>query len=256
MNSCFQSVVPRLHRMLGILHVPWGPGTRARGLKPARRRLARYLAGTGIEIGALHNAMPVNTARATVRYVDVMSLEEQRRHYPELAGHALVAPDIVAPADDLPMLADGSQDFVIANHLLEHLADPIGALKEWYRLLGAGGILFLALPDKRLTFDRDRPRTTLAHLIADHRDRGAASRLSHFEEYSRLVHKKTGDELASDVADLLARNYSIHFHVWIPDDIADLLKYVREAAGLHWTVLERAAMPGADEFIYVLRKPD
>jgi ubiquinone/menaquinone biosynthesis C-methylase UbiE len=41
------------------------------------------------------------------------------------------------------MLADSSQDFVIANHLLEHLPDPIGALKEWYRVLRAGGTLFL-----------------------------------------------------------------------------------------------------------------
>ena len=101
--------------------VPEERGNAARGLKPARRRLARHLSGTGIEIGALHNPMPVNHARATVRYVDFMSLEEQRRHYPELAGQALVAPDIVAPADDLPMLADESEDFVIANHLLGRL---------------------------------------------------------------------------------------------------------------------------------------
>ena len=64
------------------------------------------------------------------------------------------------------MLPDGSQDFIIANHLLEHVADPIGALEEWYRLLRPDGILFLALPDKRVTFDKDRPRTTLDHVRA------------------------------------------------------------------------------------------
>ena len=255
MGSGLQHVVPRLRRMFSAFGSSPAPDAATTDLKPARRRLEKYVSGHGIEIGALHNPMPIDANRATVRYVDVMSLEEQRRHYPELAGYTLVAPDIVAAADELPMLPDGSQDFVIANHLLEHLPDPIGALKEWYRLLRAGGILFLALPDKRLTFDRDRPRTTLAHLIADHVDRGAASRLAHFEEYSRLVHKKSGDELARDIADLLARNYSIHFHVWIPEDIAALLDYVRDEAALRWTIRERIDRPGADEFIYVLQKP-
>ena len=61
-------------------------------LKPARRRLEKNLRGHGLEIGALHNPMPIGAERATVRYVDVMSLEEQRRHYPELAGYSLVSP--------------------------------------------------------------------------------------------------------------------------------------------------------------------
>jgi SAM-dependent methyltransferase len=225
------------------------------GLKPHRQRLQKYIAGEGIEIGALHNPMPTDQGRATVRYVDRIPLEDQRKHYPELSAYALVHPDIVAEADHLAPLGDGSQDFVIANHLLEHLPDPIGALKEWYRVLRSGGILFLALPDKRRTFDRDRPRTTLAHLIADHADHGAASRFGHCEEYSRLVHKKTGDALAADVKDLLDKDYSIHLHVWIPDDAAELLAYLRDAMSLNWRILEYFDGTGSDEFIYVLQKP-
>jgi SAM-dependent methyltransferase len=246
-------ILRRLRLMPGVLPKTGAPVDV--GLKPYRRRLQSYLKGTGIEIGALHNPMPVNPDRASVRYVDRVPLEEQRRHYPELAGYPLVQPDIVAEADQLPMVKDESQDFVIANHLLEHLPDPIGALKEWYRILRPAGILFLALPDKRLTFDKDRPRTTLAHLVADHQDRGRASRAGHCEEYSRLVHKKTGDDLAWDVADLLARNYSIHFHVWIPEDIAEVLVYLREVIGVRWTVLEDLNTTGSDEFIYILQKP-
>jgi SAM-dependent methyltransferase len=246
-------MIPRLRHMLSIFRS--SHQAKSGGLKPARERLQKYLKGTGIEIGALHNPMPVNHDRATVRYVDRMSLEEQRRHYPELAGYELVRPDIIAEADALDMVADKSQDFIIANHLLEHLPDPIGALKEWHRVLRTGGILFLAVPDKRLTFDKDRPRTTLAHLIADHADRGAASRVGHCEEYSRLVHKKSGDELARDVAELLARNYSIHFHVWIQEDIAELLNYVQDAMGIRWNILESVDSTRTDEFIFILQKP-
>ncbi|MQA30640.1 MAG: methyltransferase domain-containing protein [Luteitalea sp.] len=253
MSPGLQQIVPRLRRWLGIPGAP--PSSSGGGLKPARERFQNYLTGSGIEIGALHNPMAVNADRATVRYVDRMSLDDQRRHYPELAGYPLVRPDILAEADALPMLADASHDFVIANHVLEHMPDPIGALKEWHRILGAGGILFLAIPDKRLTFDQDRPRTALAHLIADHADGGVGSRVAHCEEYSRLVHKKSGDEVERDVADLLARNYSIHFHVWIPDDIAELLGYMRHAIGQRWHMLESVESAGTDEFIYVLQKP-
>jgi SAM-dependent methyltransferase len=244
-------IVPRLRRMLGVLRRTPSGG----GLKPARDRLRKYLTGHGIEIGALHNPMPVS-ADARVRYVDNLSLEEQRRHYPELSGYPLVPPDIVADADRLTMVADGSEDFLIANHVIEHLPDPIGAFKEWYRVLRPGGVLFLAVPDKRVTFDKDRPRTTLAHLIADHADRGAASRIGHCEEYSRLVHHKQGDEIAKDVADLLARNYSIHFHVWIPDDMAELLGYLTAVLDLRWKVREFIDSGGTDEFIYILQKPE
>ena len=69
------------------------------------------------------------------------------------------------------------------------------------------------------------------------------------------MHRKEGDELARDVADLLARNYSIHFHVWIPADIAELLNYIRDAMGLCWQVQEFIDSEGTDEFIYVLQKP-
>ncbi len=253
MRTGVQQILSRLRRLPGVFRKADEPANG--GLKPFRQRFQRYLHGSGLEIGALHNPMPVNPKRAAVRYVDRIPLDEQRRHYPELASYNMVEPDIVADADKLTMIKDGSEHFVIANHLLEHLPDPIGALKEWYRILRPGGILFLALPDKRLTFDKDRPRTALAHLVADHQDRGSASHASHYEEYSRLVHKKTGEDLRQDIADLLARHYSIHFHVWIPEDIAELLAYLRDQIGLRWTILEQLDSTGSDEFIYILQKP-
>ena len=56
----------------------------------ARREFAeRFLAGEGLEIGALH--LPLRTpARAHVRYVDRMSVEDLRAEYAELDG---VGPD-------------------------------------------------------------------------------------------------------------------------------------------------------------------
>jgi hypothetical protein len=58
------------------------------------------------------------------------------------------------------------------------------------------------------------------------------------------------------VTDLLARQYSIHFHVWIPDDIAELLGYLSAVIDLRWKVREFIDSRGSDEFIYILQKPE
>jgi SAM-dependent methyltransferase len=54
-------------------------------------------------------------------------------------------PDIVASALALP-LDDQSFDTVVSTELLEHVPDPLRALREMYRVLKAGGYLILSTP--------------------------------------------------------------------------------------------------------------
>ena len=119
----------------------------------------RYLEGRGLEIGALHHPLPVPRS-VQVRYVDRLSVADLRSHYPELASLPLVPLDLIDDGETLTMVPDGSQDFVIANHFLEHCEDPIKTLGTFFRVLRPGGILYLAVPEKHHTFDRDRPVTT------------------------------------------------------------------------------------------------
>src|SRR5690349_3408731 len=122
-----------------------------------------YLRGEGIEIGALHMPLRVPEA-ARVKYVDRMDVEGLRTHYPELGDQEIVNVDIIADGERLESVSDATQDFVIANHFIEHCQDPIGALLNMFRVLKPGGVLYLAIPDKRCSFDVDRPVTTLDHL--------------------------------------------------------------------------------------------
>jgi SAM-dependent methyltransferase len=39
-------------------------------------------------------------------------------------------------------------DLILARHVLEHLHDPIAAIKEWLALLSPGGILYLEVPNR------------------------------------------------------------------------------------------------------------
>ena len=81
----------------------------------------------------------------------------------------------------------GSQDFIIANHFIEHTEDPIGTIKRFLTVLRPQGILYMAVPDKRFTFDLERPLTSLEHLLRDHTEGPEWSRESHFREWAQFV---------------------------------------------------------------------
>lgn len=49
--------------------------------------------------------------------------------------------------------ADESQDAVYSSHCYEHIADHIGAIRDWYRVLKVGGFIVLVLPHVHL-FER------------------------------------------------------------------------------------------------------
>jgi SAM-dependent methyltransferase len=223
-----------------------------RAVSATREQLAaRYLRGAGIEIGALHN--PLETpAGAHVRYVDRMYAEELREHYPELNGLPLVDVDLRDDGEQLGTIADGSLDFVIANHFLEHCQDPLRALSNFARVLRPGGIVYLAVPDKRHTFDVDRPVTSLDHLFRDHADGPGGSRRSHFEEWARLVDRVDEAGLESHVDQLMAKDYSIHYHVWTQAELLELLAALRTRLALPFEV--EVLVRNEHEHIAILEK--
>jgi len=126
----------------------------------------------------------------------------------------------------LSTLHDTSQDFVIANHFLEHCQDPIGTIGNVMRVLKPGGIFFLAVPDKRGTFDILRPLTPLQHHIDDHEQGPAGSRGAHYREWARCVKQLEGDAAEAEAQRLMQADYSIHFNVW---DVASFLSFLVEA---------------------------
>jgi SAM-dependent methyltransferase len=213
-----------------------------------------FLHGTGIEVGALHNPLPVPEGVA-VRYVDRLPTEELRKHYPEFAEGKLVHVDIVDDGEVLATVADGSLDFVIANQVFEHFRNPLGAVANFMRVLKPGGILYLAVPDKRYGCDQDRPVTPIEHLLSDYQGKPFRDPRLDYEEWTRMVCKIADPGAARELtAKLMATNYSIHFHAWTQTEVFEILVALRRQVGLKFNIELLYRMGG--ELLLIARKTD
>jgi SAM-dependent methyltransferase len=203
-----------------------------------------FINGKGIEIGALHNPLSV-TPGVEVKYLDHLGKTDLYDHYPELREHDLVEVDIIDNGETLKNVASNSQDFIIANHFIEHCEDPILALKNIFRTLKTFGVLYMAVPDKRFTFDIDREETSMGHLWEDHLDGAEKSRKVHYYEWAKFVERHNGtlpkeasnETIIKRASYLERKNYSIHFHVWCCQSFAHFLEELRKTQTIKFNCL-------------------
>jgi SAM-dependent methyltransferase len=209
----------------------------------------RFLKGHGIEIGALDFPLRLPHG-ARVRYVDHLDEAELREVHERTLGEGrpLVVPDVVDDGARLGSFTDASLDFVVANHMLEHVEDPISALEHQLRVLKPGGVLYLTLPDARESFDAPRARTTPEHLLRDHREGPHVSRREHYEECARYIEGHRGEILTERVSEMEAEELHPHFHVWEPVTFAGFL------AALDLPFSLELLQAGVGEFLVVVRK--
>ena len=183
--------------------------TESRGL------LSRHLSANarGIEIGC---------GETTIAPIKRTILSDA---YQAHAGATSLAREFF-PAETIPH-PDASFDFLLSEHVLEHLPDPIRGLKEWIRVLKPGGKLFLFLPHPERTFDRNRAVTPLEHLIADHEAGVKSDESAHWEEW---LEKVIAPNLAPHYRgytkeESLSQNL-IHRHVFTPASTSLLLEHL------------------------------
>jgi SAM-dependent methyltransferase len=176
----------------------------------------KYLDGlNGIEIGAsAHNPFGIKGC-INVDYTrdETPFTQEQLRLCGEVAKV-----HVTAVADKLPF-ESGSLDFVLSSHVLEHCWDPVGTLDEWMRVVKHGGYIFMVIPHKDRTFDKDRPRTTLEEIA---------------------FRKKP------EVDDFR------HWNVWVTQDVIDLCEFMR----LHVVEFQDVDDKVGNGFTIVLQKVD
>jgi SAM-dependent methyltransferase len=204
------------------------------GAVDARRLIATGLHGEGIEIGALHYPLRVPEG-VKVRYVDMTTREENIRKFPELDASAIVETDYICNGETLEVIPDESQDFVIANHMMEHCINPLATLRNFLRVLRPKGKLFISLPDKRHTFDIKRPITPFLHIEDDFLKGRTVEDLEVYREWVANVDNANHE----DPEKLHTQQANIHFHVWTQAEIIELFVEARRRLGfpieIEWT---------------------
>lgn len=188
--------------------------------------------GHGLEIGPLHEPaqLPENSS---VEYFDLRSKADSATIFDELNPDTIVEVDHIGDIDkrDLRRLGQDRFDFVLASHVIEHLANPIALIEDAFHILKPNGLLIIAAPDKRFTFDKAREITSTQHCLHDYKNRVETACDSHYTDFIRnvlpdgpLLHGNDLEERRR-----LVRIRREHVHVWDSTAFKDLI----DAAFLH-----------------------
>lgn len=212
---------------------------------PAKKetvQIARSLKGKkGIEIGGPSNFFsatsyfPVYLYAAAIDGVNYSSETvwegkiSAGKNYQYLKGYEK-GEQFIAEATDLDTIKENSYDFLLSCHCLEHVANPIKALKQWHAIIKPGGLMCLILPNKEYCFDRNRPYTSFEHLLEDYKNNTNEYDETHFEEIykNHIIAEDPGinslEELKKRTRDNF-HNRCVHHHVFNFEVIIETLRY-------------------------------
>ncbi len=236
----------------------------------------KYLQGKGVEFGALHNPL-YTPENSQVLYVDRFTKKELLGRFPELKDHAasIVSTDITLDLDrsDFSTLIKHDFQFYIANHVIEHLINPIRFLKRIHDVMGKKAILYLSVPDKNFTFDKNRQLTSFEHLWHESKKDTIKLSTEHLNDFILNItkdHVEPGRKKRMYFADdklplnwlrkrkihTLHRKRSIHVHVWDRSSFDLFLKNTIEKLNLQFTVIDSniSDIGQQDEMIYIIQK--
>ncbi len=138
----------------------------------------------------------------------------------------------IGEGTDLSIIPDGSYDFLLSCNNLEHIANPVKAVREWKRVVNEQGILLLILPRKESNFDHRRNITSMEHLIQDYENNTGEDDLTHLEEILKLhdlkrdPHAGTFDQFKERSLNNLV-NRGLHHHVYDQDLLKAIAEYCR-----------------------------
>lgn len=245
-----------------------GPQTSDRAAYRAHRRgfLERYVhlaTKRGIEFGAF-DLPTVEPGVGQCAVADVRSEIQLAQIFGVPLEQIATVDGIIEPRVETHRQIEHRVDYVILCHVLEHVPDVVEMLDDLARLLVPGGLLFLALPDKRETPDAERNSTTLSRLIERHVEKAKGPSLTELAEFSLAWREDARIDYKTSMRDFyhalrseqLFGSPDVHCNVWRDEEFAEQIQelirggYVRH---LEWVAMQRTEAP-YNEFYVALRR--
>lgn len=239
-----------------------------------RKTLAdQYLVGKGVEFGALHNPLPVDREKAQVLYADKFPKAKLLKNFKELIPiqDSIVETDVFIDLNqnDFKSLNNNDYDFFIANHVIEHLVNPLKFLENLNSIMNPGSYLYLAVPDKEYNFDHKRELTAWEHLYDEYLNNTTKLSKAHLEDFIFNTSNEVLDRPESR-AELnkkyrnwykrfkllqLHRKRSIHVHVWNQQTFTNFLNQAIARLNLQFKIVDTInSIDNREEMIYIVQK--
>jgi SAM-dependent methyltransferase len=209
----------------------------------------------GLEVGGPSPlGMPIYTSATTVDNVvfsenTVWCNQQSKKTYifcKRQNGRVFIL-DAVSLSD----LASNNYDFLFASHTLEHIANPLKAVREWLRVTKPGGHLILILPEKSHCFDHKRAYSKFPTLLDQYIKNVGEDDLSTLPEILEH-HDLARDPPAGNIHEFKTRslnnfkNRCLHHYVYDDSLLEEISRFFRcetvykETQGLdRWFVMKK-----------------
>ncbi|SEN06219.1 Methyltransferase domain-containing protein [Pseudomonas sp. ok272] len=169
-----------------------------------RQKVTQFIlpGAKGIEIGPWCNPLTPKSAGYDCTVLDVfdtLTLKARANADPSISKEQegdIEDVDLVGSSSQIAELVEGINalgafDYIVSSHNLEHVPDLIKFFQGCERVLKPGGVLSMAIPDRRGCFDFFRPNSSLADVLDSHFTNrvqpSAAQIFEHSSLYARQV---------------------------------------------------------------------
>lgn len=232
-----------------------------------------------LEVGAFDNPTVRSRDGFAVRYADYFSADELRKAHagnPRRDSSRIVDVDYVIKGPRLSPFVEGPVDLLVANHVIEHLCDPIGWLCDVERFCGPRASVFLAVPDQRYTFDFHKQPSDVTSIVMAH-EQGKTQPDAYDVARMRWLHTRVDAaalwegaeppqrpaQAATSFRDVLERSRAevrqgytdVHCGYYTSDSFLHIFRELHRSRYIPWAVeLVQDVDPGGNEFYVLLRR--
>lgn len=246
----------------------------------------RVLASAGLrvpsvalEVGPFDNPTLRSRDGFTVRYADYFSADELRgkaANNPRRTCDRIVEVDYVIKGPRLSPFIPDTIDLVIANHVIEHICDPIGWLSDVACFCSQDAAIFLTVPDQRFTFDIHKQPTDVTSIVRAHEEAKTqpdvydVARMRYLHTRVDALSLWNGDpppekrnrmalsyrQILEQARTEVAQGYvDVHCHFYTTDSFMSIFSELSLCNYIPWEAeLLRDVEPGGNEFCVLLRR--
>jgi SAM-dependent methyltransferase len=190
----------------------------------------------GIEIGGPSNTIFVDTIYKNALILDnvifsnntIWSKQAEDYHYYKNKKGKV----IINEAIEISLVDNEKYDFCFACHCLEHIANPIKAIKEWLRIIKENGYIIIIVPEKSYCFDHKRNYSSFSVLLKQYEKNVGEDDLSTLPDIL-VNHDLSMDLPAGNFEQFTLRslnnvnNRCLHHYVYNPELLINICNYLK-----------------------------